>query len=229
MIEKKGGVFMDLVSAMQARHSVRKYTDQAIEPDQAQLLEARMEEINQQEGLNFRLILGEDQFFQRRIPSFGNFENVKNYFVLAGKKDLDPQKVGYWGEDLVLYAQSLGLNTCWVGFAKFFYKDLVLDPGQKVFCLISLGYGQDQGKSRPSKSLEDVARGSKPYPEWFIQGVQGALLAPTAMNQQKFTIHYHPDGEVDFKAGRGFFAKLDLGIVKYHFDLVTKDRGCQKK
>ena len=76
MIEKKGGLFMDLVSAMQARHSVRKYTDQALEPGQAQLLEARMEEINQKEGLNFRLILGEDQFFQRRIPSFGNFENV---------------------------------------------------------------------------------------------------------------------------------------------------------
>ncbi len=38
------------------------------------------------------------------------------------------------------------------------------------------------------------------------------------MNQQKFTLTY-ADGKVTAKAGMGFYTKVDLGIVKYHFEL----------
>lgn len=47
-------------------------------------------------------------------------------------------------------------------------------------------------------------------------GIEAALLAPTAMNQQKFMFSLNR-GKVSVKAGRGFYTKLDLGIVKYHF------------
>ena len=92
MIEKEGGVFMDRVSAMQARHSVRKYTDQALEPGQAQLLEARMEDINQQEGLNFRLILGEDQFFKGESPVLEILKMSKTILSWLEKKTWPPKK-----------------------------------------------------------------------------------------------------------------------------------------
>ena len=55
-------------------------------------------------------------------------------------------------------------------------------------------------------------------PVWFKKGMEAALLAPTAMNQQKF--HFTLDGNVvTAKAGLGFYTKLDLGIVKCHFEI----------
>lgn len=41
---------------------------------------------------------------------------------------------------------------------------------------------------------------------------------PTAMNLQKFYLTYK-DGKVEAKAGLGFYAKMDLGIIKYHFEI----------
>ena len=54
--------------------------------------------------------------------------------------------------------------------------------------------------------------------DWFLRGIDAALLAPTAMNQQKFTFTCKGN-QVSAKAGLGFYSKTDLGIVKYHFEL----------
>ena len=59
-------------------------------------------------------------------------------------------------------------------------------------------------------------------PEWFLNGMGAALLAPTAMNQQKFYFELLPSGSVKLTNGKGFYTKLDLGIVKYHFEAVSK-------
>ena len=77
---------------------------------------------------------------------------------------------------------------------------------------------QRQGVEHKSKSAEVVSNISDSTPKWFNDGVRAALLAPTAMNQQKFTLTY-ADGKVVAKAGFGFYTKLDLGIVKYHFEI----------
>ncbi len=62
-----------------------------------------------------------------------------------------------------------------------------------------------------------VAKGIK-IPEWFNKGMELAMLAPTAMNQQKFLVCF--DGEkISFLAKRGFYSKVDLGIVKYNFEM----------
>lgn len=47
------------------------------------------------------------------------------------------------------------------------------------------------------------------------------MLAPTAMNQQKFFLELQSDGSVKATCGSGFYTKLDLGIVKYHFETVS--------
>lgn len=215
---------MDSLELMKSRHSVRAYRDCPLTQDHKRALEERVKDLNRQEGLYFRLVFDEPDLFKNRVPSYGQFKNVKNYLLLAADKKIDPMLVGYWGEDLVLFAQSLGVNSCWVGMARFFHQGLVEEKDQKLFALISLGYGLDQGKPRPSKSFQEVVEGEGPYPDWFVQGVEAGLLAPTAMNQQKFTIRLGKDGQVDFRHKLGIFARLDLGIVKYHFDRVTRDR-----
>ena len=55
-------------------------------------------------------------------------------------------------------------------------------------------------------------------PTWFLQGIDAALLAPTAINQQKFTFSLQGN-TVSAKAGIGFYSKIDLGIAKYHFEV----------
>ena len=84
--------------------------------------------------------------------------------------------------------------------------------------VIALGYGETQGVMHKSKSMTDVAKSEGQMPDWFKHGVQAALLAPAAMNQQKFVFTLQGD-QVSAKAGMGFYTKLDLGIVKYHFEI----------
>lgn len=117
----------------------------------------------------------------------------------------------------MLFAQQLGLNTCWAG--TFNKKEIPAEvaPGEKVVISIAIGYGETNGKERKSKKPEQVTSGNNP--DWFNAGVQMALLAPTAINQQKFEITLETDGTVTFKDKGGPYSKVDLGIVKYNFEV----------
>ena len=52
-----------------------------------------------------------------------------------------------------------------------------------------------------------------------IARMDAVLLAPTAVNQQKFLFTLEEDGRVSAQPGHAFYAKMDLGIAKYHFEL----------
>lgn len=210
---------MDLKTAMQKRHSVRAYTDKPIEKEICNELIKVIDECNKEGDLHIQLVTDEPRAFDGFMAHYGNFSGVKNYVALIGKKcdNLD-EKIGYYGEKIVLTAQSLGLNSCWVAMT---YKKIktafTVDKGEKLCCVLALGYGATEGVLHKVKSFEQVANAQNP-PEWFTNGVNAALLAPTAMNQQKFIFSYE-NGKVWAKAGHGFYSKIDLGIVKYHFEL----------
>ena len=88
----------------------------------------------------------------------------------------------------MLLAQSLGLNSCWVGGTyKVVNRAYNVDLGQKLAAVVALGYGASQGVPHRSKAPQEVAPGYDGAPEWFKRGVDAALLAPTALNQQKFS------------------------------------------
>ena len=154
------------------------------------------------------------------MAHYGKFSGVTNYIALIGKKSAKLDELcGYYGEHLVLKAQQLGLNTCWVAMS---YKKIPdafsVEKDEKLTVVIALGYGKNQGVAHKSKSAQAVSNISDSSPEWFKSGIEAALLAPTAMNQQRFTLTYE-NGKVSAAAGLGFYTKLDLGIVKYHFEL----------
>ena len=233
---------MILHEAIEARHSVRAYKDQPLSEDVVKVLEDEVAIINKEGSLHIQLILNEPKAFQGTLAKYGKFRNVKNYLVMAGKQaeDLD-ERVGYYGERLVLLAQTLGLNTCWVGLS---YSKVpgtyVLDEGEKIVCYIAIGYGETQGVSHKIKTVEQVSRSavrtlgssknaSDITPSWFKKGVEAALLAPTAVNQQKFSFEYvgMEDGRHQVRAKKGFsligYTQIDLGIAKYHFEIGAGD------
>lgn len=211
---------MDILELMKARHSVRQYTPQAIEPEKRAALDALTAQLNAEFGLNIQVLYDEPKCFDSFMAHYGKFSGVKNYIALVGPKGpmLDEQ-LGYCGEQLALKAQELGLNTCWVAMTHG-KSAAKLRKGDKAGCILSLGYGETQGVAHVSKAAEAVSGGEN-APDWFRAGVEAALLAPTAMNQQKFFFAYQPDGTVKATTKGGFYTKVDLGIAKYHFEAVS--------
>ena len=217
---------MDIIEAMKKRHSVRSYTDRKIDEDiQKELIEV-IEECNIESGMNIQLCIDEPNAFNSFMGHYGKFKNVKNYIAIIGKKGKDfEEKSGYYGEKIVLKAAQLGLNTCWVALTYSKSKTkCIINKGEKIHCVIALGYGENQGVGRKTKTIEELCSVSGEMPDWFRRGMEAAQLAPTSMNQQKFMITL--DGNiVSAKALTGFYSKLDLGIVKYHFEVGAGAEG----
>lgn len=211
---------MDLREAIRARHSVRSYDARKIEGEVKSELEKIIEECNRESGLHMQLVLDEPKAFDGFMAHYGKFSGVKNYIAMIGRKNADlEEKCGYYGEKVVLKAQQLGLNTCWVAMTYSKIKTAFqIDNGEKLCVVIAVGYGKTQGVEHKSKPAAKVTKVNGETPEWFRNGVNDALLAPTAMNQQNFTIALDGD-KVSVKAGMGFYTKLDLGIVKCHFEI----------
>lgn len=218
---------MTIQEAIEARHSVRAYKDLPLSKEIVKLLEDELVKLNNEGQLHIQLICNEPKAFQGTMAKYGKFRNANNYLVMAGKKaeDLD-ERIGYYGEHLVLLAQTLGLNTCWVGLS---YSKVpgtyVLEEGEKIACYIAIGYGETQGVGHKIKTVEQVSNASDITPSWFKKGVEAALLAPTAVNQQKFSFeHVGVKNNCHLiRAKKGFsmigYTKMDLGIAKYHFEI----------
>lgn len=213
---------MELFEAMQQRHSVRSYRDKQIEGEIAERLEQKIRQCNEESGLHMQLVLNEPKAFDGFMAHYGKFSGVRNYIAMVGAKTPDLQeKCGYYGEKAVLYAQQLGLNTCWVALTYGKVKSAFeVRQGEKLCLVIAIGYGNTLGIAHKSKSRDQVVVGTGEFPQWFFRGVDAALLAPTALNQQKFS--FSLDGNrVTASAGRGFYTKVDLGIAKYHFEAAA--------
>lgn len=211
---------MTIQDAIQNRHSVRSYENKPIPADILDELKREIEACNHESGLHIQLIADEPKAFSGFMAHYGKFSGVSNYISLVGKKspDLD-EKLGYYGERLALKAQMLGLNTCWVAltFSKRKCADQI-NSGEKRVCVISLGYGSTQGIPHKSKPIERLCSVSGEMPDWFRAGMEAARLAPTAMNQQQFLFSLNGN-IVSAKATGGVCSKVDLGIVKYHFEI----------
>ena len=218
---------MTLQEAIEARHSVRAYKSEPLAEDVAKRLEEEIAEVNQMGRLHIQLIRNEPKAFQGTLAKYGKFRNANNYLVMAGKKgdDLD-ERIGYYGEHLVLLAQTLGLNTCWVGLSYRKIPDTyLLEDGEVIKAYIAIGYGETRGTSHKIKTVEQVSNASDITPSWFKKGVEAALLAPTAVNQQKFSFEYvgMSNNRHQVRAKKGFsmigYTQMDLGIAKYHFEV----------
>ncbi len=211
---------MTIKQAILARHAVRRYTEREIAPEIREELAAEVLACNRDGGLHIQILYEEPEAFGSILTHYGMFSGVRNYIAMIGEKrsDLD-ERVGYYGERLVLKAQMLGLNTCWV--AKTFGRrkcKAFVGEGEVLVCGIALGYGQTQGAPRKSKPMESLCEADPDMPDWFKAGMNAAMLAPTAMNQQRFFMQRRGNEVIARPTGENY-AKIDLGIVKYHFEI----------
>jgi nitroreductase len=212
---------MDILEEMKSRHAVRSYRDQPIEEEKRTLINGLVSAANSEGHLSIQTFYDEPKAFDTFMAHYGKFTGVKNYIALVGDKSQE-EAAGYYGERIVLALQGMGLNSCWVALTYGKGKVLIKKAkGQKILCLIAFGYGGTSGFAHHSKSPEEVSQVTGDKPAYWDKGIEAALLAPTASNQQKFLFSYH-DGVVHLSVkGVGFYTGVDLGIVKYHFEAVT--------
>ena len=210
---------MDELQAIQQRHSVRRFKSQPISDEHASELFKIIDGINEESGLDVQLVRNESKAFSGMMAKYGGFRGVTDYVAMVGKDDkLLGERCGYYGERLVLQAQMMGLNTCWVALTYKKTTAVRVEKGNKLAIVIAIGYGEDDGKPHKSKTAEQVSNLQPCDLEWFKKGVECALLAPTAINQQAFTLTRDAN-EVEIKYHSPICREIDLGIVKYHFEL----------
>lgn len=210
---------MTIKEAIKERHTVRRYSDRQISGELAEMLNARLEENNKAHGLAMSLVMGNSDGLSGIAKTLMS-KGVNNYFILAGKDapELD-EKLGWCGADIMLYAQTLGLNTWWIGgmvSAKGVEKNLA-DSSVRVNGIIVVGYGLTNGTPHKSKTAAEISSYDGTPPQWFSDGVEALLCAPTALNRQAFTVRGN-GRQVSMEYNGGHFAKTDLGIGKYHFE-----------
>ena len=215
---------MNIKEAISTRHSVRQYLPKPISQEHRDQLNELVESCRKESGLNFQIIYDEPMCFNSFLAHYGKFTNVKNYIAVVGKKSLENMEElgGYYGEKIVLAAQQMGLNTCWVGGTYGKRKQKAeIGPDEKLICVIAIGYGANEGNKHRSKPVEKLCdiKGSD-MPQWFRNGLIAAMMAPTALNQQKFFVTLDGDEPVITTKG-GMMTKIDLGIVKYNFEAAS--------
>ncbi len=219
---------MTEIEAIRRRRSIRKYEDRALSAEDALALRREIDRLNALGGLHMQLVADERQAF-RTFLAYGKFEGVSDYIMVIGpKSDSLNYDAGYYGEQLVLFAERMGLGTCWVGLT---YKKVKgafeVSEGEQILCCIAVGYPAEEGRVHKSKRPDRVSNIGEDTPGWFAAGVEAALLAPTAVNQQKFRFTYFPpaaEGEkARVKPQKEFsivgYTKIDLGIAMCHFEI----------
>jgi len=228
---------VDLIKAIDMRCSRRKYLPKQLEQAAAETLQSLIADICSKESLKMQLVVGDGDAFNGFRRSYGMFTGVRNFVALI-EKEADVaalERLGYFGEHLVLHCTALGLGTCWVG-GTFSRKacPVELGEGEKIVCAITVGYTENElsakekltrwGTHRKTKTAEQMYNAEGPVPEWFMSGMEAVQKAPSAVNRQPVTFSYR-DGAVTAAvediAGQGY--ALDLGIAKLHFKLGT---GC---
>ena len=210
---------MPITPAMRSRHAVRSYRDDPLPADLVASLTARITELNARHGVDIRLVTNDSSAYGR-IWGIFVAHGVRNCLVMSGPEspDLD-ERLGYCGSELMLWLQDSGLNTWWAG-GSFSRRGAAAASGAtgRIIGVVAVGYGTTQGKPHKTKQPTDVSTYDGPAPQWFRQGVEAALQAPTAYGHQRFTIR-GSGRSVSITCDNGTYSGADLGLVKHHFEV----------
>ncbi len=216
-------------SAIESRVSRRKFEKEAIADWEKENIISLINQLNEVSGLTMTFIENGSSAFGKLRKSYGLFTNVRSIILMKGKKDDKDlkEKVGYYGEDLVLAITDLGLGTCWVG-GTFDKDELTIDSGEELACVVAVGkvaapsFTEKILRSathRKVKSMEERITSDQPLPQWVQNGMKAVLFAPSAKNTQKVMFKYENNILSAQIADDYSMDMIDLGIAKKHFDI----------
>jgi len=224
---------MDDLEAIEQRKSRRSYLGTSIEDKKLNTIQDLIEQYNKESNLSIRIITDGSEAFNGIKKSYGLFSGVKTLIALIGKKDDIhlKEKIGYYGERLVLAATKLNLGTCWVG-GTFDSKSNIFSTMEDEVLEIVITIGNVTKETfkeklvhkiatRKTKEINEFYTADRPVPKWFLNGVKAVQKAPSAQNRQTVKLEYK-EGEIKaFIEDLYKFDLIDLGIAKAHFSIAT--------
>lgn len=242
---------MKLFDTIRSRRSVRTFDGKALRQEDVDKITALCETASspydipitwrlidaKQTGVSSPVIVGTDTFIagkMRRVP------HAEEAF-------------GYTFEQIVLFAESLGVGTTWIAGTmdrKAFEAAIELSEGEVMPCVSPLGYPAKKMSLRETMMRKGVKAESRlEFGELFFDGsfekpltqekagafaqvLEAVRLAPSAVNKQPWRIVLC-DGAAHFyeKHSRGYGAdgwdiqKIDMGIALCHFETAAKELG----
>lgn len=235
---------------MRSRRSVRSFDGQPVSPELAAKVLRYAETIENPYGIpvEFRLLDAAEHGLSSPVLS-------GETLYLGAKLRRVPhaeEALGYSMEQLLLYAQSLGLGSVWIGGTMnraLFEKTMDLQDGEFMPCISPLGVPAEKMSFRESMMRLGVhADRRHPFESMFFDGaldsplmessagrleepLQMVRLAPSAVNKQPWRVII-TSGAAHFylKPGKGFsdgpagnMQKIDMGIALCHFALAAEE------
>lgn len=222
---------MNIKQAVFDRISRRKFEKTPLEQVQIEQLDAALWEINRVGDLKVKMMLNDPKPFSMS-KSFAVLSGAENYFVLIGERDniLEEEKLGYYGESLVLLSTTMGLGTCWIaGTYDSGLVDVELEDDEEIKCVIVFGNvkpGETMREKviskvikRNTKEVKDILSSHDVVPNWVVEGVRFAVRAPSSQNRQPVRFYCSEDYVVAKVKGNHRCDYIDLGIAKLHFEI----------
>jgi nitroreductase len=226
---------MTYLDAIAIRKSRRTYLGKPLEEETLKRLQAIADNYNREGEIHIQLVKDGSEAFNGLTKSYGLFKGVRSLIALVGDKR-DPflkEKLGYYGEFLILEATTMELGTCWVGGSfDHSYPIVPLADNEVLDCVITIGYvsGETYKEklihnivSSRRKPLEELYTSDKKLPDWIFNGLKAVQKAPSASNRQPVRLKYFDDTLTMYVTLKASFELFDLGIAKSHFVLTT---GC---
>lgn len=230
-------------AAIDRRRSRRSYDE--TRPDSADLdaLGALAERFRPFAGARVGLAReASSDMFVGIVGAYGGISGAPSAFVFLGRADTPPQTVGYTGEALMLEATARGLDTCWVGgmFSSVHAARAAgASPGERVFGVSPVGHAHEAvtlkervlfkgGRPQRRMSVEEIAPGSRSWPEWARAAAEAVVPAPSAMNRQPWRLRFEDAALVISFDGADtprISKRLDCGIAMLHAELAAAVRG----
>lgn len=218
-----------MYNTMENRISRRKFEKGPITDREKGKIISLINELNEASGLTMTFLEDGSNAFHKLRKSYGLFTNVRSIILMKGKKELEnlKEKIGYYGEDLVLAITDLGLGTCWVG-GTFDKDELIVDESEELVCVVAAGKVDTpslrekvvrSATHRKVKSMEERIIKDQPLPQWVQNGMKAVLLAPSAKNTQKATFKYENNILSAQIVDDYSMDLIDLGIAKKHFEI----------
>ena len=242
------------------RSSVRTYENRGLSTNEKDKLNAYIDNLTNPFSIDvtFRLLEKTASADGEKLGTYGVIKGAENYIgASAADKELALEALGYSFENLILYATSLGLGTCWLGGTfnrSGFAAAMNLKEGDLFPCISPVGY--PTGKKRTLESVMRWVAKSGQRKEWnelffkqefsqpltkveagdFAFPLEMVRLAPSAVNKQpwrivqdKDTYHFYLTRTLKKDNEKIDLQRVDIGIAACHFHLAALEKGLPGK
>ncbi|MFC1959021.1 nitroreductase family protein [Chloroflexota bacterium] len=190
-----------------------------------------------------------DKVFKGAIGPYGKIRGASAFIAFIGniKSPWVQEQVGYTGEGIVLEAEALNLNTCWVGgfFRPKVVKSLIsIGEDEIVIAVTPVGYATKRlsfeeklmtgfGLTHRRKALSDLVIGLKDseWPQWIRKALEAARIAPSAVNRQPWRFHVEQESITiatnsnSLKREPTMSKRLCCGTAMLHIETAAQNYG----